>query len=150
MPAGFFDLADSSRMYGKVVREFEKLTRDFSSDNLFNFFVTAYHVNDYLKAENDPRASLLRNSASFEWCRIVCNTAKHFRVNIDYRVNNHLKKTPETVKYDGGLGGAPLGIMVLSGGDEYIIDIDGKQVCLRKLSSEVMYQLAGIFDDAPL
>jgi len=43
-------------MLSKVRRELARLRDDVNIDTVFNFFVTAYHVQDYLRAEAAGRA----------------------------------------------------------------------------------------------
>ena len=46
----FFKITTKA-LYEKTLFDYEKLTEELSPSNVFNFFVTAYHLKDYVKAE---------------------------------------------------------------------------------------------------
>jgi hypothetical protein len=46
---GFFELRTPADMLRKAERELSRFQSEFNIDNLFNFFVTAYHVQDYIE-----------------------------------------------------------------------------------------------------
>jgi hypothetical protein len=43
----------SKELYEKMQYEYKKLLEDMFPYNIFNFFVTAYHLKDYIKVEYD-------------------------------------------------------------------------------------------------
>ena len=64
---GFFELTDAAAMLRKARRELDRLAREPSIDHVFNFFVTAHSLTDYLKgavAEAD-RSALLAEPERF-------------------------------------------------------------------------------------
>lgn len=147
MGKGFFDISSSKQMYEKARREYKKLMSDFSPDNMFNFFVTAYHIGDYLRLEDNPKKAAFDSLPSIASCRTVCNMAKHFEIDIQSRANRgKYKETPEAVKYSGVFGGAPLGQMILSGGDQYVVYIDQLAVDLENLAYHTMAELDSLFN----
>lgn len=55
----FFELRTPRDMLEKAERELQRLRADFTIDNLFNFFVTAYHIRDYVQeATTVPQSEL--------------------------------------------------------------------------------------------
>jgi len=97
----FFDL-DSKGLFEKAQRDYKSLTEEGTHDNIFNFFVTAYHLKDYIKYqyhknENNIRAfgnmKNLLNLAGF-----IANKGKHLKVDPKY--NNMETKHKPSIKYD--------------------------------------------------
>ena len=77
-------LGSSGDMLLKARREFERLKSDVNIDTVFNFFVTAYHVQDYLRAELPTRKAdidALLADPDFIVCRSICNQGKHLKVD---------------------------------------------------------------------
>ena len=69
-------LGSSNDMLSKARRELARLRDDVNIDTVFNFFVTAYHVQDYLRAEAPNRAGdvdALLTDPDFVVCRSICN-----------------------------------------------------------------------------
>ncbi|UEP53014.1 hypothetical protein LMA00_30305 [Burkholderia ambifaria] len=78
----FFELTDAAAMLRKARRELDRLAGEPSIDHVFNFFVTAHSVTDYLKGavvESD-RAALLAE-LDIKLCRDVSNKAKHMTLD---------------------------------------------------------------------
>jgi hypothetical protein len=110
----FFELGDATDMLRKVQRELARIEADFSIDHIYNFFVTAYHVTDYLeKAHSVPTKALqeLRADYLFARCGDVCNKAKHFKLE---------RRRPDIspMTLSGALGSAPFNMLPLNGGAE--------------------------------
>lgn len=83
-PQSFFELKTPRDMLKKAERELIRLQADFSIDNIFNFFVTAYHVRDYVE---EARKVSTRDLDSFfsdpdlQACQALCNKGKHMRLS---------------------------------------------------------------------
>src|ERR1700734_3582872 len=76
----YFQLQTPRDMLEKARREHDRLFADFNIDNVFNFFVTAYHIQDYIKmAGSVPRAVLrsFLNDPDLKAARDMCNKGKH-------------------------------------------------------------------------
>ena len=70
-------------MLEKAERELQRLRHDHTIDNLFNFFVTAYHIRDYVKeATTVPQHTLdsFLADPDLQDCRALCNKGKHLRL----------------------------------------------------------------------
>jgi hypothetical protein len=81
---GFFELKTAENMLEKAKRELARLEAEESIDHVYNFFVTAYHIVDYL----DERLSKqkIKRIKSRKWmhlCADACNKAKHMRLTHD-------------------------------------------------------------------
>ncbi len=76
--AEFFEIDTPRQMLEKARREFEKLEENLDSDSIFNFFVTAYHMCDYVAAAlpNTDMESIYSNP-DFKMCQYICNKSKH-------------------------------------------------------------------------
>jgi hypothetical protein len=111
---GFFDFGTPRDMLDKAKRELKRLENaappdetpsDDFKDHVFNFFVTAYHVADYmdeaLKAEALKDDLLLRRGDA-------SNKAKHMELNPQKQRKKNKRPDPKTPKdYYVTLGGPP-------------------------------------------
>jgi hypothetical protein len=78
---GFFELRTAESMLEKAKRELTLLEADVSIDHVFNFFVTAFHIADYL---DDKRLRKKVGKKSwFRLCGDAGNKAKHMRLTHD-------------------------------------------------------------------
>jgi hypothetical protein len=103
----FFQLNTPKDMLGKAKRELTRLeTADSmaadSIDHVYNFFVTAYHIVDYLKGRlAEPDIKAIKAEPLIQSCYDACNKAKHMQLT---------RKRPDVVtptKYTAFLGGSP-------------------------------------------
>jgi hypothetical protein len=78
---GFFELGTAKDMLEKARRELARLEADVSIDHVFNFFVTAFHIADYL---DDKRLrKKVRKKSWFRLCGDAGNKAKHMELTRD-------------------------------------------------------------------
>jgi hypothetical protein len=78
--AEFFENSTPRQMLEKAKREYQKLGESLDSDNIFNFFVTAYHVVDHIKKlATIPKEDMnkLYSNPDFKKCKYICNKSKH-------------------------------------------------------------------------
>ncbi len=124
MDQGFFEITSPRDLLDKAKRDYEKMKADTSSDTVFNFFVTTYHVMDYVKALgviSKPAIDKLYDDADFRMCQFLCNKGKHIKLRSKYKA----KHQPAI---DGGtLGSFVLGFDCLGGPERFVL-LDGKQV----------------------
>ncbi|MDA8519609.1 hypothetical protein [Acidovorax sp. NCPPB 4044] len=117
IPSTFFQLTTAQDMLEKAKRELRRLEADTDIDNVYNFYVTAYHIQDYVRIGNPSRIPELEKFLSQQDlvdCRNICNKGKHLILT------RH--PDPKTIVYDHALSGnTPMGSMELSGGDEWIL-----------------------------
>jgi hypothetical protein len=99
---GFFQLNTPKDMLEKAKRELTRLESADSIDHVYNFFVTAYHIVDYLDgclAKTDVDA--IKAEPLILFCYDACNKAKHMRLT---------RKRPDVVTpthYKVLIGGPP-------------------------------------------
>jgi len=74
---GFFHLNTPGSMLEKAKRELARLETETSSDHIYNFFVTAYHIVDTLP--EPPRGAIL-GEPLIQYCGDACNKAKHMQL----------------------------------------------------------------------
>jgi hypothetical protein len=96
---GFFELETPESMLEKAKRELTRLEGECSIDNVYNFFVTAYHIVDTLPTKL-PKADVLKEDL-IQRCADACNKAKH----MELKRNRPDVKTP---KHYHLVAGAPL------------------------------------------
>jgi hypothetical protein len=78
---GFFELGTAENMLAKAKRELTRLEAEASIDHAYNFFVTAYHIIDYLDGRlSKPVVDSILNDPLIQICGDACNKAKHMRL----------------------------------------------------------------------
>ena len=83
MRKGFFEIASPRDLLKKAKRDYVKMKADTSTDTVFNFFVTTYHVVDYVKAlgtVGDSTIEQLYADDDFKICQFLCNKGKHIKL----------------------------------------------------------------------
>ena len=121
----FFEMSSPCDLLGKAIRDYEKMQKNISTDTIFNFFVTTYHVMDYVKALGTVNTLAIKqfyNDTDFKLCNFLCNKGKHF----------HLKnREPYETKHQPAIQGDTLGSFVLGvgclGGTERFVLLDNNQ-----------------------
>ncbi|MDH4260183.1 MAG: hypothetical protein OEW16_07745 [Gammaproteobacteria bacterium] len=120
-------------MLEKAKREYSRLKASFDIDNVFNFFVTANHIRDYIEKNKAVSHSDLEKFCSdqdLRDCRDLCDKAKHLRLT---------KRTdPATHKWSGAIGGAPIGAVPIGGGGTWELWSDGRTVNIESLADRVI------------
>jgi hypothetical protein len=117
---GFFELGTAENMLEKARRELARLEADVSIDHAFNFFVTAYHISDYLDVRLKKRA---RKKSWLMLCGDACNKAKH--KELDVKFGRPDPKTPKHHHLGLQTAGAPLDISNSSSVEWCIVWQDG-------------------------
>lgn len=136
-------LGSSTDMLSKARRELERLRDDVNIDTVFNFFVTAYHVQDYLRSEAPGGAKdidVLLADPDLIVCRSICNQGKHLRV--DRRANPVGEKVSGR---SGVLGVGVIGQMVLGAGIVWDLTYDGVSHDPIVLAQRVIAKLEDFF-----
>ena len=118
----------TKELYEKTIFDYEKLIEELSPYNIFNFFITAYHLKDYIKAEynlselTDIRAFSSDMNELLDLAGFIANKGKHFDVNSSRYENM------ETRFYSGKVDGTMLcdGTWCIGEGEAYkIVDNNG-------------------------
>jgi hypothetical protein len=58
MTHNFFEISSPRHMLEKAKREFARMKAELNTDTIFNFFVTIYHVKDYVEAQGIDSISM--------------------------------------------------------------------------------------------
>lgn len=102
----FLELRTPRDMLEKARREHTRRTAAFDIDHVFNFFVTANHIRDYVeKTQAVPQAKveLLFEDQDLRDCRDLCDKTKHLRLT--------KRADPTTHKWSGTFGGPLFGVL---------------------------------------
>lgn len=139
---GFFDIQNSADMFRKLEREYARLQTD--SSDLFNFFVAAGHIEDYLKNEGMVSADELGKFMSQQDmvdCKALCDKAKH------HTLTRQLDKRPDptTWTWSGAVGGAPIGELEVGAGDKRVMFSGSRTVDVDWLADRVMQKWREFF-----
>lgn len=136
-------LASSTDMLSKVRRELARLRDDVNVDTVFNFFVTAYHVQDYLRAEKPNLAGDIESliaDPDLVLCRSICNQGKHLKVDRKSR------PVRENVSGRSGIVGiGVVGKMVVGAGIVWDLTYDGTSHDPIDLAERVLARLEKFF-----
>lgn len=143
----------TKELYEKTKFDYEKLTDDLSPYNIFNFFVTAYHLKDYIKAEHnlnesrDIRAFSTDMNDLLELAGFIANKGKHFDVNAPIYENM------ETRFYSGKFDGTMLydGTWCIGEGEAYkIVDKDGNLHNIKDIAKKLVEEWEKFVNDKGL
>jgi hypothetical protein len=134
----FFELRSPRDMFQKAEREFHRLQHEFTIDHVFNFFVTAYHIKDYVEKATSTSSNVLQTfltDTDLRDCRDLCDKGKHLRLT--------KRNDPTTVIWDGTLGGAPLNELPLGGGDKWVLFSGDREIDVEWLAERVIEKWRG-------
>jgi hypothetical protein len=144
MTAPFFELRTPRDLLAKAKRDHAKMEAETSTDTIFNFFVTTYHVVDYVKALGTvPLSAIdqLYDDPDFKMCQFLCNKGKHIKLR---------QGSPFEAKYEAAVAGGFLGSFVLGrdvlGGPERFVVLDGnKEVDTVDLGQRLLQKWEAFF-----
>ncbi len=120
-------------MLEKARREHSRLSKNFDIDNIFNFFVTAYHVRDYvLNTGFVPQTAVetFLKDPDLKDCRDLCDKGKHLILT--------KRKDPTTITMSGCIGGTPIGVLPIGAGNVWILVTETRSVDVQALSDRVL------------
>lgn len=129
----FFELRTARDMLEKAERELVRLRADLSIDNIFNFFVTAYHVQDYVRngsAVSDDVLNAFLQDQDLKDCQALCHKGKHLVLSADPKAWTDIA--------DGSFGGAAFGEVAFGEGDARTLFYDGRAVDVHSLPDRVL------------
>ena len=124
-------------MLDKAGREHARLVVDLDIDNVFNFFVTAYHVCDYVRVCHPQLQSAVNTLVSdrdIADCRALCANAKHLRVT------KLLQPSSRVVRH-----GASADELGQTAAETWQIEVGSRTVDVRELAKRVMDKLEAFF-----
>jgi hypothetical protein len=129
----FLELRTPRDMLMKAKREHGKLTANFDIDNVFNFFVTANHIRDYIEKNRAVPHSIMEEflrDQDIRDGRDLCDKAKHLRLT--------KRADPLTHRWSGTIGGAPLATLPIGADGEWELWSDGREVNIARLADRVI------------
>ena len=127
-------------MLNKAGREHARLVHTIDIDNVFNFFVTAYHVCDYVKVCHpglQSAVNVLITDHDIADCRALCANAKHLRVTKLAQPSSHV--------VSNATGAGTSGEVTDNAADTWWIEIGNRKVQVRELAKRVMDKLEAFF-----
>ena len=134
----FFELGTPRDMLEKARREHERLNKNFNIDNVFNFFVTAYHIRDYLLKTNSVKQTDVEaflKDQDLKDCRDLCDKGKHLVLTNDKRVD------PTTQIQRGCINGTPINTLAVNAGNKWILCIENRRVDVELLANRTLEDL---------
>ncbi|MDO9032245.1 MAG: hypothetical protein Q7V09_17610 [Hydrogenophaga sp.] len=114
----------------------------FDIDHVFNFFVTANHIRDYVeqsKAVRQAKVDLLFQDQDLKDCRDLCDKAKHLRLT--------KRADPMTHKWSGEIGGAPIGVLPIGADGEWELWSGDRTVQIAPLATRVLAKWEQFFEN---
>ena len=147
MSKSFFGLASPGDMLRKAEREFERLNSDLSVDNVFNFFVTAFHVKDYVTTQRPELKQAVKafiKEPDICMCDFMCNKGKHMELTqpASRDKDADLRRRPGFAWGGAAWGRAPWGA-----GPHLQFFVDGKEIDVRALAGTVLKRWRQFFAD---
>jgi hypothetical protein len=130
-------------MLAKAHREYARLSDSLDIDNVFNFFVTAHHIQDYLHETGAvAQASLdtFLQDQDIQDARDICNKGKHLRLTRGGRSD------PSTAVWRATLNGAPLNTLPLNSTKErWVVSSGGRTFDVEALAARVIAKWDAFF-----
>ena len=128
-------------MLNKAERELARFNQEFSIDNLFNFFVTAYHIQDYIRANAAVPQSALDSflqDLDIKACHDLCDKGKHLK----------LTKRPDPVTHmaNGCFSGAAFGEVAFGEGERWTLLYNDRAVDIHSLPARVISKWQQFFE----
>lgn len=137
----FLELRTPRDMLEKAKREHARMSAMPDIDHIFNFFVTAHHIRDYVEksgAATPAQVEELFQDSDMKDCRDLCDKAKHLRLT--------KRPDPTTHQPSGALGGAPIGALPLGAGGEWELWSNGRTVAIVPLTARVLRKWEAFFE----
>jgi hypothetical protein len=141
----FFELRTPRDIFEKAKREYARLEKEYSIDHVFNFFVTAYHIQDYVRKSGLVPQHVLDaflSDVDLKDCRDLCDKGKHMRLT--HRAD------PTTDIWSSTIGGAPIGALSLCGDDEWILLTGNRRVNIKWLAKSLLSKWESFLADNKL
>lgn len=137
----FFELSSPRHMLEKAHREHARLRQCVDIDNVFNFFVTAYHILDYVKKLGSvPKSDVktFSKDQDIEDCGDLCNKGKHVILDRD-------RPDPSTRITRNSIGGGMVGEMMVGAEDMWFLETGGRKVDVMRLAERILQKWEAFF-----
>lgn len=136
----YFELRTPKDMLDKARREHQRMNENFHIDHVFNFFVTAYHIRDYILKNCPSKQAVLERflkDSDLKACHDLCDKGKHLKLTS--------RPDPVVHTWQGFLGGAPMGILPMGSIGQRVIMIDSQDIEIKALSDRVLKKWENFF-----
>ena len=141
-----YSFQTASDLYAKLKRDANALLGEVSGDHAFNFFVTAYHLAEWI--QKDPsvhsdvkdRMTTASQSVPYRLCKDLANASKHF-----VQRGKHEAKRTDVAQ---GYGAGRYGVGAYGIGEESIAITrkDGSQRTILEFREQIMQLYSVVFD----
>jgi hypothetical protein len=140
----FFELRTPRDMLDKAHREHERIKQALNIDNVFNFFVTANHIRDYIRKTNSVPQSVLdtfSQDQDIKDCADLCDKGKHLRLTRHDRID------PATDTHRGSaiVGRAIVGRAIVGSAGRWAMSSGGRLVFVEELAERLMQKWDAFF-----
>jgi hypothetical protein len=147
MIEGFFQLRSPRDMYEKAKREFARMKLSPNIDTVFNFYVTAYHVKDYVEKQTTVPETAIKAflaDQAFQMCGYICNKGKHLELT-----RSPWKDYPFKTQHNPGalFDGAPFDEVCFDASESYCLVVDGKETNVVALGQQLLEKWEVFFKD---
>ncbi|WP_423194604.1 hypothetical protein [Cupriavidus sp. H18C2] len=122
----FFELQTPRHLLDKLGREYDRLSASANVDNIFNFYVTAYHIKDYLiesgaMQKKDAEDLFSDKDPELWFCRDLANMAKHLSLKGTARNPRDEQTVPMARIVAGGLNESAMNEVPFNGGLQWML-----------------------------
>jgi len=133
---GFFRLKTPVDMLEKAKRERSRMVTDLHVDHVFNFFVTAAHIADYVKHSGTVEQRYLdqfRQNPTYRLCRDLCDNGKHTILTKEGR------ETPSAGAFENNIFRVPFGTWNFGPQKEsWMVQVDGRWTSVLRIADEML------------
>ena len=145
--AAYFELRTPRDMLEKARREHARLVANFDIDNVFNFFITAWHIQDYILKTNAVPQSIVETfvkDTDIQSARDLCDKGKHLSLT--------KRSDPSTEMHFGNAipGMAIPGEAIPGSGGKWALRSDKAVVPVDELAERVLAKWDRFFADNKL
>jgi len=140
----FFGISNPRYMLEKAKREFGNMKSHISTDSIFNFFITAYHVKDWVKIQYptlEPKCKTFLADPDLQMCEYICVKGKHLIAT--------WKPYPFDTQHSKGavFGEAMFGEVAFGESESYSLIVDGREIDIIALAQRLLAKWEGFFKD---
>jgi hypothetical protein len=148
MKDSFFEVSHPRHMLEKAKRDFDRMISDLNTDTIFNFFVTTYHVRDYVEVQSEALRAAIKErfekAPDFRMCDYICHKGKHLELKAK-RWKDYPFKTQHNL---GALfDGAPFDEVCFDANEGYCLVVDGEEIDVIALGRRVLEKWERFFKD---
>ena len=143
----FFQLATPRDMLEKAKRERSRMNEGLNIDNIFNFFVTAFHVKDYVKevhpALEKTVEDMVEGNEDFQMCRLLCHKGKH----LNLRPPNQAMRAEIGHRFGAIPGRMAFNTSAPNQGGSTTFTVNGKDINITNLADKIIQDWERFFAD---